>query len=158
VSSQAVLAPASGSSAGALLVSPFNMVWGCYAWAGGVEESKFCLFSVFFPVRCNSSVSPRFYFRKHAFCFLPLAAIMESPFSAFLMVISTGLKILYSFLYRKYTNHVYPLHVFTLPLSCVTSPKLDLFFIIVLVFILGLYSTDKRKHAAFHFLNVANFT
>jgi hypothetical protein len=25
----------------------------------------------FFPVRCVSSVSPRFYFRRHAFCFLP---------------------------------------------------------------------------------------
>jgi hypothetical protein len=34
--------------AGALLVSPFNVEWGCYAWAGGVEESKFCLFSVVF--------------------------------------------------------------------------------------------------------------
>jgi hypothetical protein len=65
-------------SAGALLVSPFNVKWGCYAWAGGVEESKFCLFSVVFPVRCISSVSPRFYFRKHTFCFLPVAAILES--------------------------------------------------------------------------------
>jgi hypothetical protein len=45
---------------------------------GGVEESKFCLFSVVFPVRCISSISPRFYFRRHAFCFLPLAAILES--------------------------------------------------------------------------------
>jgi hypothetical protein len=52
--------------------------WRCYAWAGGVEESKFCFFSVFFPVRCISSISPRFYFRRHAFCFLPLAAILES--------------------------------------------------------------------------------
>jgi hypothetical protein len=40
--------------------------------AGGVEESKFCLFSVVFPVRCISSVSPRFYFRRYAFCFLYL--------------------------------------------------------------------------------------
>jgi hypothetical protein len=63
---------------GALLVSPFNVKWGCYAQAGGVEESKFCLFSVVFPVRCISSISPRFYFRKHAFCFLPLAVILES--------------------------------------------------------------------------------
>jgi hypothetical protein len=44
-----------------------------------VEESKFCLFLVVFPVRCMSSISPRFYFRRHAFCFLPLAAILESP-------------------------------------------------------------------------------
>jgi hypothetical protein len=64
---------------GALLVSPFNMKWRCYAQAGGVEESKFCLFLVVFPVRCISSVSPRFYFRRHAFCFLPLATILESP-------------------------------------------------------------------------------
>jgi hypothetical protein len=34
----------SGGGAGALLVSLFNVEWECYAWAGGVEESKFCLF------------------------------------------------------------------------------------------------------------------
>jgi hypothetical protein len=34
---------------------------------------------VVFPVMCISSISPRFYFRKHAFCFLPLAVILESP-------------------------------------------------------------------------------
>jgi hypothetical protein len=62
----------------ALLVSPFKVKWRCSAQAGGVEESKFCLFSVVFPVRCNSSVSPRLYFRRHAFCFLLLAAILES--------------------------------------------------------------------------------
>jgi hypothetical protein len=49
---------------GALLVSLFNMEWESYTQAGGEEESKFCLFSVFFPVRCISSVSPRFYFRN----------------------------------------------------------------------------------------------
>jgi hypothetical protein len=64
---------------GALLVSPFNVEWGCYAQAGGVEESEFCLFLVVFPAKCFSSISPRFYFRKHAFCFLPLVAILESP-------------------------------------------------------------------------------
>jgi hypothetical protein len=64
--------------AGALLVSPFNMKWGCYAWAGGVEVSEFCLFSVVFPAKCVSSISPGVYFRKYAFCFLPLAAILES--------------------------------------------------------------------------------
>jgi hypothetical protein len=68
----------SGCGAEALLVSPFNVKWRCYVQAGGVEESKFCLFSVVFPVRCISSVSPRFYSRGHAFCFLPLAAILES--------------------------------------------------------------------------------
>jgi hypothetical protein len=57
------------------------MEWGCYAQAEGVEESKFCLFSVVFPARCISSISPRFYFRKHAFCFLPLVTILESSAS-----------------------------------------------------------------------------
>jgi hypothetical protein len=66
-------------SVGALLVSPFNVEWGCYAWVGGVEVLEFCLFLVVFPARCISSVSPRFYFRMHAFCFLPLVAILESP-------------------------------------------------------------------------------
>jgi hypothetical protein len=42
------------------------------------RSQKFCLVSVVFPVRCISSVSPRFYFRKHTFCFLPLANILES--------------------------------------------------------------------------------
>jgi hypothetical protein len=32
---------------------------------------------VVFPVRCISSVSPRFCFRRHTFCFLPLPAILE---------------------------------------------------------------------------------
>jgi hypothetical protein len=63
--------------AGALLVSPFNVKWRCYAQAGGVEESKFCLFLVVFPVRCISSFSPRFYIRRYTFCFLPLATILD---------------------------------------------------------------------------------
>jgi hypothetical protein len=62
---------------GAFLVSPFNVKWRCYAQAGGVEESKFCLFWVVFPVRCISSVSPRFQVRRHAFCFFPLVTILE---------------------------------------------------------------------------------
>jgi hypothetical protein len=78
-SSQAVWVLPSGVGMGALLVSPFNVKWGCYVHAGGVEESQFCLFLVVFPVRCISSVSPRFYFNRHAFCFLPVAAILESP-------------------------------------------------------------------------------
>jgi hypothetical protein len=53
------------------------MKWRYYALAGGVEESQFCLFSVVLPVMCISSISPRFYFRRHAFCFLPLATILE---------------------------------------------------------------------------------
>jgi hypothetical protein len=62
---------------GALLVSPFNVKWRFSASAGGVEGSKFCLFLMVLPVRCVSSVSPRFYYRRHAFCFLPLATILE---------------------------------------------------------------------------------
>jgi hypothetical protein len=62
---------------GALLVSQFNMKWRCSVQAGGVDESKFCLFSVVLPVRSISSISPRFYFKRHAFCFLPLATILE---------------------------------------------------------------------------------
>jgi hypothetical protein len=48
--------------------------------AGGVEGSKLCLFSVIIPAKCVSSISPRFHYRRLAFCFLPLAAILESPF------------------------------------------------------------------------------
>jgi hypothetical protein len=62
--------------------------WRCYAQVGGVEESKFCLFSVVFPVRCISSISLRFYFRRHTFCFLPLATILESSRLPFRSVIS----------------------------------------------------------------------
>jgi hypothetical protein len=45
--------------------------WRC----GGI---KVLPLSVVFPLRCISSVSPRFYFKRHTFCFLPLAAILES--------------------------------------------------------------------------------
>jgi hypothetical protein len=76
LSSQEKLA---SGGAGALLISLLNVEWRCYAWAGGVEELGICLFSVVFPVRYISSISPRFYFRKYAFCFLPLVTILESP-------------------------------------------------------------------------------
>jgi hypothetical protein len=62
---------------GALLVSPFNVKWRFSAPAGGVEGSKLCLFSVIMPAKCVSSVSPRFYYRRLAFCFFPLATILE---------------------------------------------------------------------------------
>jgi hypothetical protein len=74
--SQAVWARVTGGPR-ALLVSPFNVKWRCSALAGGVEGSKFCLFLVVLPARCVSSVSPIFHHRRHAFCFLPLAAILE---------------------------------------------------------------------------------
>jgi hypothetical protein len=64
---------------GGLLGSPFNVKWRFSAPAGDVEESKLCLFSVIMPAKCVSSVSPRFHYRRHAFCFLPLAAILEFP-------------------------------------------------------------------------------
>jgi hypothetical protein len=57
----------------------------CSALAGGVEGSKFCLFSVALPARCVSSISPRFHFRRHSFCFLLLAAILENPPGFFLV-------------------------------------------------------------------------
>jgi hypothetical protein len=57
----------------------FNVEWRFSAPAGGVEGSKLCLFSVIMPAKCVSSVSPRFHYRRLAFCFLPLAAILESP-------------------------------------------------------------------------------
>jgi hypothetical protein len=81
VSSQAVCAQMTGCP-WALLISPFNVKWRCSAPAGGVEESKFCLFLVVLPARFVSSVSPRFHYRRHAFFFLPLAAILESLPSA----------------------------------------------------------------------------
>jgi hypothetical protein len=77
-SSQAVWAWATGGP-GALLVSPFNMKWRFSVLAGGVKGSKFCLFLVILPAKCVSSVSPRFHYRRLTFCFLPLAAILESP-------------------------------------------------------------------------------
>jgi hypothetical protein len=43
-----------------------------------VEGSKLCLFSVIMPAKCVSSISPWFYDRRLSFCFLPLAAILES--------------------------------------------------------------------------------
>jgi hypothetical protein len=66
---------------GALLVSPFNVEWRCYVQDEGVVVLEFYLFLVVFPARCISSISPRFYSRKHTFCFLPLVAILESPIS-----------------------------------------------------------------------------
>jgi hypothetical protein len=67
----------------ALLVSLFNVKWRFSVLAGGAEGSKFCLFSVILPAKSVSSISPRFHYRRLAFCFLPLAAILESPLKAF---------------------------------------------------------------------------
>jgi hypothetical protein len=89
-SSQAIWAPVTGGP-GALLVSPFNMKWRFSVPAGGVEESKLCLFSVIMPAKCVSSVSPRFHYRRLAFCFLPLAAILESRIWILNIVFNTSL-------------------------------------------------------------------
>jgi hypothetical protein len=62
---------------GGLLGSPFNVKWRFSAPAGDVEGSKLCLFSVIMPAKCISSVSPRFHYRRLAFCFLSLAAILD---------------------------------------------------------------------------------
>jgi hypothetical protein len=53
------------------------MKWRFSAPAGDVEGSKLYLFSVIMPAKCVSSVSPRFHYRRVAFCFLPLAVILE---------------------------------------------------------------------------------
>jgi hypothetical protein len=68
---------------GAFLVSPFNVKWRFSEPVAVVEGSKLCLFSVIMPTKCVSSVSLRFHYRRLAFCFLPLAAILESPESHF---------------------------------------------------------------------------
>jgi hypothetical protein len=84
-SSQAIWAPVTGGL-GPLLVSPFNMKWRFSVLAGVVEGSVLCLFSVIMPANCVSSVSPRFHYRRLTFCFLPLAAILESPYTCFVFV------------------------------------------------------------------------
>jgi hypothetical protein len=57
------------------------MKWRFSAPAGDVEGSKLCLFSVIMPAKCVSSISPRFHYRRLAFCFLPLAAILAFTFA-----------------------------------------------------------------------------
>jgi hypothetical protein len=78
---------------GAFLVSPFNVKWRCSAQAGGVEGSKFCLFSVALPAKCVSSISPRFHSRRLTFCFLPLASILVGvriAFTSFFDILHIG--------------------------------------------------------------------
>jgi hypothetical protein len=53
-------------------------------------------------------------------------------------VISTGLKIPYSYLYRKYINHItFLTSFFTLPFHLVASPQHDLFFIMLFEFVMA---------------------
>jgi hypothetical protein len=97
MSSQAVWAPATGGPE-ALLVSPLNVKWRFSVPAGGVEGSKLCLFSVIMPAKCVFSVSPRFHYKRLTFCFLPLAAILESSSLTVRIVTMIG--------FKTYTNPV----------------------------------------------------
>jgi hypothetical protein len=75
--------------------------WGC----GGVKVLPLL---VVFPVRYISSVSPRFYFRRHAFCSFPLATILESlfyPFYIYIVCATTPRLISFLFIY----SHVHTL-------------------------------------------------
>jgi hypothetical protein len=85
VSSQAVWVWVTGGP-GALLVSLFNMKWRCSVPAGGVEGSKFCLFSVVLPARCVSSISPRFHYMRLTFCFPPSSRHLGIPESSSFML------------------------------------------------------------------------
>jgi hypothetical protein len=87
---------------GGPLVCLFNVKWRCSAPAGGVEGSNFCLFSVALPAMCVSSISPRFHYRRHAFCFLPLATILE--FCGFLCLVLIALIKLLNFVTLTFTN------------------------------------------------------
>jgi hypothetical protein len=75
------------------------------------------------------------------------------------MVASIGLKILYSSLYREYINHILFCKFFIYPplLLCDLTLVWSVFHNIG-VFVLGLYSTYMRKHAAFGLLNLAKLT
>jgi hypothetical protein len=110
--SQAVWLRVTGSL-GALLVYPFNVKWRFSVPAGGVEGSQFCLFSVVLPARCVSSFSPRFHYRRHAFCFLPLATILESLRTIFLIHLPISDWIIYSLVFNfwccLYSLHVNPI-------------------------------------------------
>jgi hypothetical protein len=112
---------------GACLVSPCNVEWACFARAGGVEESEeseFCLFLMFFPVRCISSVSPRFYFRKHAFCFLPLVTIFQG---FCLIFFSEVFHIVAKFLFHILCSLLYFIYLFFYRFLCFTLEFVESF-------------------------------
>jgi hypothetical protein len=80
-------------------------------------------------------------------------------YSPFLIRVSTGLKILYSFLYREYISHSHLLNFLFYPPPLVHDLALAWsVFHSTAEFVLGLYSTYERKHAAFGLLSLANFT
>jgi hypothetical protein len=69
-----------------------------------------------------------------------------------ILVISPGLRILYSFLCREYTNHMHLLSFFLLTYPSHMWPV----FNIIVVFVSCLYSTYERRHSAFGLLSLAN--
>jgi hypothetical protein len=63
------------------------------------------------------------------------------------MVVSVSLRFLYSFLHREYINHI---QGFSFPTSLMRDlPLVWPVFHNIAVFVLGLYSTYEREHAAF---------
>jgi hypothetical protein len=64
------------------------------------------------------------------------------------MVILTGLKILYSFLYRKYINRIHFNFFFHPPSPVSDVPLAWPVFHNIAACVLGLYSTYERKHVA----------
>jgi hypothetical protein len=69
-----------------------------------VWRGQLCLFSVIMPAKCVSSVSPRFYYRRLAFCFLPLAAILESS----ILSISVSIRLGQSFSNNRKSERKWP--------------------------------------------------
>jgi hypothetical protein len=74
-----------------------------------------------------------------------------------LMVVSKGLKIIYSLLHRKFINHIHPLNflLYTFPLIY-DLPFVWPIFQNIAVFVSGIHSTYEEKHAAFILLNLTN--
>jgi hypothetical protein len=82
-----------------------------------------------------------------------------SPFylSSFLMVVSTDLKILYSFLYRKCTNHIHLLTFLLLP-SCMWPPLRVTCFTKYCCIFINVVFHKWEKTCYFWPLNLSNFT
>jgi hypothetical protein len=73
------------------------------------------------------------------------------------MVISTSLKILHLLLDRQYINHIHLFNFFYLPPLLCSLPLVWHVFHTIAVFVLVLYFTEEREHAAFGLLKLANF-
>jgi hypothetical protein len=76
-------------------------------------------FSVIMPAKCVSSVSPRFHYRRIAFCFLPLAAILEFSADNFLNVGLSNLiskvisQVMLMLMYTRLTVFKYEMKIFS---------------------------------------------